>query len=99
MCNTTTNPQQFATSVRGVISGIAWVKESFRQWSWHLATVLDRIRPGARTLLNGIERSYAEEWNQIVHDLEFVGEGQDELKNMYGILNQDMLRLTVCKTT
>ena len=49
-------------------------QESFRQWSGHLSNALDRLRPGARKILNRIEMSDAEEWDAGEHELEFSGE-------------------------
>ena len=50
-------------------------------------------------ILNGIERSDAEEWNEMEHDLEFPGEDKRALSEMYHTLNQDMWWLMVYKTT
>ena len=35
-------------------------QESFRPWYAHISNALDRLRPGARVILNAIERSDAE---------------------------------------
>ena len=46
-------------------------KESFKEWSYKLACVMEQLKPGTREVLQKIDTTKETEWTSLVHHQEF----------------------------
>ena len=57
-------------------------KESFREWSFKLASVMERLKPGTREILQTIDTTKETEWTSEVHHRNFNSENLKESKSI-----------------
>ena len=62
-------------------------KDSFREWSYKLSSVMERLKPGTRDILQTIDTTKEAEWTSDVHHKTFNSEN---LKELYVPLIRDL---------
>ena len=71
-------------------------KESFREWSFKLACVMERLKPGSRDVLQSIYTTKEADWTSEIHHRTFTSEN---LKELYVPLSRDLEWILTSKTT
>ena len=71
-------------------------KESFREWSYKLSSVMERLKPGTRKILQTIDTTKEAEWTSEVHHRNF---NSGNLKELYVPLSRDLEWILTSKTT
>ena len=72
-------------------------REQFRDGQVSFVDVIQRLRPGARTILREIDVTDKELWNKAAHDEVF--HDSTDLQEWYGTLNDDIWWVLSQKTT